>query len=143
MSRPAITVLLTSQSLARAQAGSGFYRPLTLAPADAASSGGGGEVDDAKAKAAELAKELQNPIAKLISVPIQNNFDFGAGPAGDGFQYKVNVQPVIPSRSAKTGTSSRARFSPSFTRRTSSAPPARPVWRIPRRVSFSRRPNRP
>jgi len=51
---------------------------------------------DAKAAAAELAKKLQNPIASLISVPIQNNFDFGAGPTGDGFQYKVNVQPVIP-----------------------------------------------
>ena len=29
-------------------------------------------------------------------MPIQNNFDWGAGPDGDGFQYKVNVQPVIP-----------------------------------------------
>jgi hypothetical protein len=46
--------------------------------------------------AAELAKKLQNPIASLISVPIQNNFDFGAGPKGDGFQYKANIQPVIP-----------------------------------------------
>lgn len=46
--------------------------------------------------AAELAKKLSNPVASLISMPIQNNFDFGAGPAGDGFQYKLNVQPVIP-----------------------------------------------
>jgi len=46
--------------------------------------------------AAELAKKLQNPIASLISVPIQNNFDFGAGPNGDGFQYLVRIQPVIP-----------------------------------------------
>ena len=52
--------------------------------------------DDAKAHAAELAKKLQNPVASLIQAPIQSNFDFGAGPTGDGFQYKLNVQPVIP-----------------------------------------------
>lgn len=45
---------------------------------------------------AELAKKLSNPVASLISVPIQNNFDFGGGPADHGFQYKVNLQPVIP-----------------------------------------------
>lgn len=45
--------------------------------------------------AAELAKKLQNPIASLISVPIQNNWDFGIGPE-DAMRYLVNVQPVIP-----------------------------------------------
>ena len=45
---------------------------------------------------AELAKKLSNPVASLISVPFQNNFDFGGGPKDNGFQYKLNVQPVIP-----------------------------------------------
>lgn len=46
--------------------------------------------------AAELAKKLNNPISALISLPMQSNFDWGAGPTGDGFQYKLNIQPVIP-----------------------------------------------
>lgn len=47
-------------------------------------------------RAAELAKKLSNPVAALISVPLQNNFDFGAGPNDDGFQYRLNIQPVVP-----------------------------------------------
>jgi len=44
---------------------------------------------------AELAKKLQNPIASMISVPLQNNWDFDIGPA-DAMKYVVNIQPVIP-----------------------------------------------
>jgi hypothetical protein len=44
---------------------------------------------------AELAKKLQNPVADLISVPLQNNWDFGIGPA-EAMRYFVNIQPVIP-----------------------------------------------
>ena len=60
----------------------------TLAESDAADAPGD--------KEAELAKQLQNPVASLISVPFQNNFDFNLGPNGDGFKYTLNFQPVIP-----------------------------------------------
>jgi hypothetical protein len=44
---------------------------------------------------AELAKKLTNPVASLISVPLQFNFDTGFGPK-DADKLTLNVQPVIP-----------------------------------------------
>jgi len=45
----------------------------------------------------DLAKQTQNPIANLISLPLQNNFNFGVGP-DDDMSYVLNVQPVIPTK---------------------------------------------
>lgn len=45
--------------------------------------------------AAELAKKLSNPIADLISLPFQLNYNQGFA-TGDGDQWTLNVQPVIP-----------------------------------------------
>jgi len=43
----------------------------------------------------ELAKKLQNPVANLISVPLQSNWDFGSG-STNAMRYTLNLQPVIP-----------------------------------------------
>jgi hypothetical protein len=43
-----------------------------------------------------LAKALSNPVAALISVPMQLNYDSGYGAGGDGERWTLNVQPVIP-----------------------------------------------
>ena len=50
-----------------------------------------GAADDA----AELSKKLSNPLASLISFPIQTNFDIGMGD-GSGWKMTINLQPVIP-----------------------------------------------
>lgn len=45
---------------------------------------------------ANLARELSNPIAALISVPIQVNYDEDFGLDNEGAAVRINVQPVIP-----------------------------------------------
>ncbi len=43
----------------------------------------------------ELAKQTQNPVASLISVPFQGNWDFGLGDR-DATGTLLNIQPVMP-----------------------------------------------
>lgn len=51
---------------------------------------------NAEESSAELALKLSNPVAALISVPLQLNYDSDIGPAEDGDRWLLNVQPVVP-----------------------------------------------
>jgi hypothetical protein len=63
----------------------------TLAiPANAA------EDQEATDEEAELAKKLANPIASLISVPLQYNYDEYGGLNDGASVSRLNIQPVIP-----------------------------------------------
>jgi hypothetical protein len=57
---------------------------------------------DEDARTLDLAKKTQNPIADLISLPLQNNLNFGYGakdaPHSSSTQYVLNIQPVLPGK---------------------------------------------
>jgi hypothetical protein len=50
---------------------------------------------DLHARETELAKETQNPVADLVSIPFQNSTNFGYGQRNNT-QNVLNIQPVIP-----------------------------------------------
>lgn len=82
-----LLVFLFSWSAAASDAGEAPEPPANRAP--------GSEVPGPPHDLTELAKKSQNPVSNLISVPLQNNFNFGMGPDyGTGFN--LNVQPVLP-----------------------------------------------
>jgi hypothetical protein len=44
----------------------------------------------------DLAQELTNPLANIVTLPIQLNIDSGLGALDDGDKWQANVQPVVP-----------------------------------------------
>ena len=65
------------------------------APPGAPGAPAGAAAPDAAASADQLRKAAQNPVASLISVPVQPTWNYGIGPA-DRTQNVTLVQPVIP-----------------------------------------------
>jgi hypothetical protein len=53
-------------------------------------------VAQADTSTAELAKQANNPVAALYSLPVQYNWNQKIGPTGDGMQATTNIQPVLP-----------------------------------------------
>jgi len=51
--------------------------------------------EDSDPAQADIAMQLSNPVADLVSVPFQFNFASGVGP-DDGTRTILNVQPVVP-----------------------------------------------
>jgi hypothetical protein len=49
----------------------------------------------AQDKAAELSKEVANPLADIISIPFQNNLNGNYGPYNRNLNV-LNIQPVLP-----------------------------------------------
>ena len=72
-------------------------------PAAAANQGADKAAESDEAQTAALAKAAQNPVANLISFPLQNNSAFGIGPY-KRTQNVLNIQPVIPFHIAKDWT---------------------------------------
>ena len=72
-------------------AGLGFAGALVTTPVRGADV----EANAAGPSARDLAKESQNPVSNMISIPFQNNTSFGIGPQ-DRTQNVLNIQPIIP-----------------------------------------------
>src|SRR5271163_2317644 len=89
----ALAFLLATSPLIAQQQPSDPQKPDQTAKPATASVAAGQSSDDAAAAA--LAKAAQNPIASMISFPLQNNTAFGVGPYNRD-QNVLNIQPVIP-----------------------------------------------
>ena len=71
-----------------------FAQSAMSAEEDLASKGDG-IIEPGEDEVAELARAAQNPVANMISFPIQNNTTFNTGPQGEALNV-MNVQPVWP-----------------------------------------------
>jgi hypothetical protein len=56
------------------------------------------EKPDTAAAPADLAKAVQNPVAGLITVPLQNFVDYNIGPYARNRDTVLQFQPVIPAQ---------------------------------------------
>jgi hypothetical protein len=78
-----------------AVATSASAQPASASDSSAAPAATPAAAPDEDTNNAELAKKLSNPIADLVSLPFQFNWENGIGPL-DLTRYILNIQPVMP-----------------------------------------------
>ena len=66
-----------------------------IAPAPVSAEKGDGIIEAGEDEVGELARAAQNPVANMISLPIQNNLTFEFGPREEPLNV-ANIQPVWP-----------------------------------------------
>ena len=90
MSRLSLTIVfLTLATLLSAQ------RPPDTNPNTVKPNPGAAQSPDTEHDVTDLAKETQNPVGDIVSVPFQFNFNSG-GAYQDQTFFNLNFQPVIP-----------------------------------------------
>ncbi|GDX76591.1 hypothetical protein LBMAG41_16670 [Cyanobium sp.] len=92
--RGAAAVPASGQGVAAVQAN----KPVIAQAPGPAAEGGQGQnpPQGLRTKEASLAKQLANPVASLISVPFQFNYDSGIGVQENVQRANLNIQPVVP-----------------------------------------------
>jgi hypothetical protein len=94
--RMRLPILLLSLSILYLPCMATFAQDKPASPGPGSPSAAGpADAESDEAKTAVLAKAAQNPIADLISFPLQNNTAFGIGPYARA-QNELLIEPVIP-----------------------------------------------
>ena len=91
-----VMVVGAASPLAEAQTEAWQYDVLYLQAGPSTDAASDHHTTDSSSDQEHLAKQLQNPVANLISIPFQYNVDFHGGPDDHGDRHVLNIQPVVP-----------------------------------------------
>jgi hypothetical protein len=91
----AAALILIAPSVARADSDASTVGSAAPSASSAPGNGGGAANQPTPAEMKALIKESQNPVGNIAVFPMQNNFNYAAGPNKLSL-YNLNLQPVVP-----------------------------------------------